>query len=260
MASIWGKLLTMAAIAAVPVSLHSRETNAVELTPIEKLGKAVFFDTSLSVPGQKQGCVSCHSPAKGWVFPNAAVNSTTVVAPGAAPHRLGGIKPPSNAYASKSPVFQEGIFPFAPGFVGGNFWDGRAEGCGGAPGSKCPVSVAGIVSETITPSVFQPPNAAMSGYEIYLGPTADQALNPFPRGVERTRAKSTSARKSRPPRIRACIRRPMACRSTAAPRLFTKASSALPWRSPRGRTRTRWSLSTPGGTKRSPPMTTGSSR
>ena len=232
MASICGKLLTMAAIAAVPLSLHSREANAVELTPIEKLGKAVFFDTSLSVPGQKQGCVSCHSPAKGWVFPDAAVNGTTVVAPGAAPHRLGGIKPPSNAYASKSPVFQEGDFgTFAPGFVGGNFWDGRAEGCGGAPGSKCPVSVAGIVSETITPSVFQPPNAAMSDYEIYLGPTADQALNPFPRGVEQNAGEKYVCTQVKTAKYKGLYKRaygvPIDCRAPALHKSFQRIAVAL---------------------------------
>jgi cytochrome c peroxidase len=187
MAWLYGKLLTMAAIAAVPVSLHSLEANPVELTPIEKLGKAVFFDTSLPVPGQKQGCVSCHNPAKGWAFPDAAVNRTTVVAPGAAPHRLGNIKSPSNAYASLEPVFQPafGFPPFLPAFGGGNFWNARAEGCGANPGSQCPVPNAGdvgVVSETITPVDL--PLSKQAVYAKFLGPTADQALNPFPRGVE----------------------------------------------------------------------------
>ena len=101
--------LTFASLSAMAVCLNSVEANA--LTPLEELGKAVFFDTSLSTPGNKQGCVSCHEPDKGWVFPDAKVNKTKVVAPGAAPHRQGGIKPPANAYASLSPVFEGFVRP-----------------------------------------------------------------------------------------------------------------------------------------------------
>lgn len=175
--------------------------SAHALEPIELLGKNIFFDTSLSTPGNKQGCVSCHEPTKGWVFPDSAVNAKTVVAPGAAPHRQGGIKPPANAYASLSPPFRAFTLPSLPppappippqalpGFGGGNFWNGRAEGCGtNNLQGTCTGMIAGdvdkdVVSETLTAAVL-PTSTPGSTYGRYLGPTADQALNPFPKGVE----------------------------------------------------------------------------
>lgn len=175
--------------------LCSAAANA--LTPLEQLGKHIFFDTSLSTPGNKQGCVSCHEPKMGWVFPDKRVHATTVVAPGAAPHRQGGIKPPMNAYASLAPIFQQtppvpipGFDPrIIPNFGGGNFWDGRAEGCGAGPvnpAGQCPVpntGDVGVVSETITPAAL-PLNDFGKNAKYALGPTADQALNPFGKGVE----------------------------------------------------------------------------
>lgn len=159
---------------------------------LKLLGKYVFFD-EISVPGKKQACASCHEPKDGWTLPNSKINATIVVAPGAAPHALGNIKPPESAYASLFPVFQAGNFgPFVPGYRGGNFWDGRAEGCGKI-GQPCPVG-DGAVSESITADDLKlPPGKA--GYARYLGPTADQALNPFPNAVEQNiREKSVCQR------------------------------------------------------------------
>ena len=101
-AAFGAKSLIVASAAAMPLVLWSASARALE--PIELLGKNLFFDTSLSTPGNKQGCVSCHAPAKGWAFPDAGVNAKTVVAPGAAPHRLGNIKPPNNSYMSLAPA------------------------------------------------------------------------------------------------------------------------------------------------------------
>ena len=120
--------------------------------------------------------------ARGWVLPNAQVDRTTVVAPGAAPHAVGSIKTPPNAYASLYPDFQFSALPvpFIAPWLGGNFWDGRAEGCGETAG-PCPVG-KGVVSATIKPSDL--PASKRGIYAKYLGPTADQALNPFPNPVE----------------------------------------------------------------------------
>ena len=199
MANLSGKRLLAASLGVAPFLFGSASAVALEYKPtaIEALGKAVFHDTSLSTPGNKQGCISCHEPSRGWVFPDAAVNRKAVVAPGAAPHRMGDIKTPANAYASLVPVFQKvpppQLPPGAPAFdervlplfAGGNFWNSRAEGCGANPGSRCPVPDAGdvgVVSATITPDVL--PESNREEYKKYLGPTADQALNPFPKGVE----------------------------------------------------------------------------
>jgi cytochrome c peroxidase len=129
------KPLVAALITATPFCLWSIGVSALE--PIEALGKNIFFDDTLSIPSNKQACASCHDPAKGWILPNSAINSSTVIAPGAKPHAMGNVKPPSNAYASFSPPFHfQNFGPFLPPWQGGNFWDGRAEGCGANPASS----------------------------------------------------------------------------------------------------------------------------
>jgi cytochrome c peroxidase len=161
--------------------------------PVTTIGKNIFFD-EISIPGNKQACASCHDPSTGWILPNSAINSTTVVAPGAAPHALGNIKPPSNAYAKFSPpfAFQSILPPNVPlpdvlvpiSFRGGNFWDGRAEGYG-ATGAANPIGNPGAVSDTIRVGDLHLLDGTYEdAYKKYLGPTADQALNPFPNAVE----------------------------------------------------------------------------
>lgn len=114
------------------------------LSPIEKLGKHLFFD-NISDPSWVS-CSTCHSPDAGWTGPVAGINQHGAVYRGAVPTRFGNRKPPSAAYATLSPIFHfdagEGLF------VGGNFWDGRATG------------------------------------EILGNPAADQALGPFLNPVE----------------------------------------------------------------------------
>jgi cytochrome c peroxidase len=94
------------------------------LTPIEQLGKFLFFD-KISVP-KSMSCAECHGPQVGFTGPNPGVNRHTAVYRGAVPQRFGNRKPPSAAYATLSPLFHyddvKGLF------VGGNFWDGRATG------------------------------------------------------------------------------------------------------------------------------------
>jgi cytochrome c peroxidase len=93
------------------------------LTPMEMLGKALFFDKQLSSP-PNQSCASCHAPGAGWTGPVSGINQKTAVYPGARHQRFGNRKPPSAAYATTSPVLKaKGCF-----FTGGNFWDGRATG------------------------------------------------------------------------------------------------------------------------------------
>jgi cytochrome c peroxidase len=173
--------LGVVSVTATPLLLCAASATALE--PIELLGKSVFFDESLSIPGNKQACASCHDPAKGWTLPNSNINNTTVVAPGAKAHALGSIKAPTNAYAFFSPPFDRD--PNAnPPWVGGNFWDGRAEGCGAKPPFPPACTVLGkpgAASKTITPSDVI---GVKQDYTPYLGPTADQALNPFPNDVE----------------------------------------------------------------------------
>jgi len=100
---------------------------AQALTPTEALGKAIFFDKSLSFNGN-QSCASCHDPAVGWTGPIESINTGGSVYEGSIPGRFGDRKPPSSAYATSSPILHYTIDEGDALFIGGNFWDGRATG------------------------------------------------------------------------------------------------------------------------------------
>ncbi len=92
--------------------------------PIQQLGQAIFFDTTLSQPAG-QACASCHAPQAGWTFPNSNVNLQLGPVPGAVQGRFGNRKPPTVSYATfspKGPTFSNTL----QAYVGGVFWDGRA--------------------------------------------------------------------------------------------------------------------------------------
>lgn len=144
-------------------------------------GKHVFFDESLSTPGNKQGCVSCHAPEQGWTFPDSETNLGPVGAPGAKPGDRGKIKPPTVAYGSFVRHFQpcnEGNIFGIPEWCGGLFWDGRAEGT--APDGAYPQG-NGAVSESVAWEDLQLNPRYYGDYAAFLGPLTDQALNPAQR-------------------------------------------------------------------------------
>ncbi len=119
------KVLGFIFITGVMVAVFSLTTAfANDLSPVEKLGKHLFFD-KLSSP-DSMSCASCHDPKVGFTGPVGGINKHGAVYRGAVPQRFGNRKPPSAAYATLSPIFHfdagEGLF------VGGNFWDGRATG------------------------------------------------------------------------------------------------------------------------------------
>ena len=96
---------------------------ADELTPMEELGKSIFFDEALSINGN-QSCASCHGLEVGFTGPISEFNAHGAVYEGSIAGRFGARKPPTAAYATLSPIFHfDGEL-----FVGGNFWDGRATG------------------------------------------------------------------------------------------------------------------------------------
>jgi cytochrome c peroxidase len=113
-------LVVAAMVIAIPASAKT-----AKLSPIERLGKAIYFDIRLSVP-EGQACASCHAPEAGFTGPVSGINLDTAVYPGAVSTRFGNRKPPTAAYAGDSPVFyfdeDEGLW------LGGMFWDGRATG------------------------------------------------------------------------------------------------------------------------------------
>jgi cytochrome c peroxidase len=98
--------------------------SSLALTPIEQLGKEIFFD-KISSPDW-MSCSVCHGPDVGFTGPTPATNKDGAVYNGAIPQRFGNRKPPSAAYATLAPIFHYDAEEET--FVGGNFWDGRATG------------------------------------------------------------------------------------------------------------------------------------
>jgi len=93
----------------------------VNLTPVEELGRFLYFDENLSEPAG-QSCASCHDPDFGFVDPD----SDLPVSEGVIPGLFGGRNSPSAAYAMYAPIFH---FDIGEGlWIGGQFWDGRATG------------------------------------------------------------------------------------------------------------------------------------
>ncbi|MGE5250635.1 MAG: cytochrome-c peroxidase, partial [Bacteroidota bacterium] len=119
------RMLVALAVAAVGlVLLISAAAAAPALTPVEQLGKLIFFDQNLSI-NQNQSCAACHGPDVGWTGPSEMINLHGGVYEGSIPGAFGARKPPSAAYATLSPIFH---MDKKGSFVGGNFWDGRATG------------------------------------------------------------------------------------------------------------------------------------
>lgn len=157
---------------------------------LKLLGKFVFFD-NISSP-KVQSCSSCHAPRTGGTGNSSVVNQTQVAINGANPHTVGSLKPPTNTYATLIAPFKlnptprrgartNDTCPGPGGFCGGNFWNGRAIGFGGDQQMN---KTTGVTTSThiITDVVI--PDGLLERYSQYLGPTADQAMNPFPNDVE----------------------------------------------------------------------------
>lgn len=170
-------------LVTAPAKSQSDSFSDDDLTPIELLGKYVFFD-KISTP-RRQACVTCHEPTTGGTANNSLVNLTQVAIRGANPHTVGNLKPPTNAYASLIGSFRKcnsGGLPANQQYCGGNFWNGRAEG------NAVPIFPNGATKH-IGEEIFYATNGTplagnVSNYAVYFGPTADQALNPFPNPVE----------------------------------------------------------------------------
>jgi cytochrome c peroxidase len=92
-------------------------------SPLAELGKRIFEDRSLSLRGN-QSCASCHAAA--WGFRGSADAQEGGVFEGSVAGRFGSRAPVSAAYATLAPVFRYSAED--GGYVGGNFWDGRATG------------------------------------------------------------------------------------------------------------------------------------
>ena len=106
----------------------------------EELGERLFSDQNLSLD-RTQSCATCHSPEHGFVDNriNATYHNTQVTAGSLGDDgvSIGDRNAPTAAYAAFSPVFKYGTRTRAQnqssdiaaysGFIGGQFWDGRAD-------------------------------------------------------------------------------------------------------------------------------------
>lgn len=97
-------------------------TCAAELTDEEELGKLLYFDTDLSTP-IGQSCASCHDPTTGFADPDSELPVSQGVLP---QNRFGNRNSPTAAYAAYSPDFGKITENDETWYVGGQFWDGRA--------------------------------------------------------------------------------------------------------------------------------------
>jgi len=113
----------VAVTAGFLASLSGQDASS-KLTPLEELGKRLFFDKNLSSPAG-QDCAACHGPAVGYTGPGEELNKRGGVYEGAVKGRFGNRKPPASAYAGGGPRLHRNT---DGEFVGGLFWDGRATG------------------------------------------------------------------------------------------------------------------------------------
>ncbi len=118
--AFWIMGLLSASAGAQPQAVESPNREA-----LVELGKALFFDTTLSNP-KGQSCASCHAPEAGWTYPDSDINTRSGIASGAVSDRYGSRRPPTIGYlksmASSGPVYNKERGTFASGF----FYDGRA--------------------------------------------------------------------------------------------------------------------------------------
>src|SRR5688572_19796876 len=156
---------------ALCLLLFSGNAVAQTSTPTEslqELGKRLFFDNISTPP--RMSCSTCHVPTTGWTGGVSGVNQHQVAITGANPHQVGNLKPPSNAYSTFIPPFTGCDNNAAFRCKGGVFWNGRSEGNAVAQGAHPTEHVGEEVFDT---------SEQEEAFGKFLGPTTDQALNPF---------------------------------------------------------------------------------
>lgn len=91
-------------------------------TSLEDLGRALFFDVNLS-RDRTQSCATCHDPARAFTdWRDSGVGAAASM--GNDLHTIGDRNAPTISYAASIPRFQRNA---ANEFIGGLFWDGRAD-------------------------------------------------------------------------------------------------------------------------------------
>lgn len=115
------------ALAFVMLGGASAVAEPAALTPVEELGRSIFFDANLSLNGN-QPCAVCHSPEAGFTGPIEHLNEAGGIYEGSILGVFANRKPPTNAYAMPLPVLHHVFEGDDLLFVGGAFFDGRATG------------------------------------------------------------------------------------------------------------------------------------
>ena len=116
-------------VCSVPAFADPPPPEEADLTPIERLGKHIFEDKTLSRPAGV-ACASCHDPAQAYQGNNGS--PVPALARGAPPKALGKRNTPTIMYSSFAPTFgfiddrneKTGAVEKIP--AGGQFYDGRA--------------------------------------------------------------------------------------------------------------------------------------
>ncbi|MDZ7262879.1 MAG: cytochrome-c peroxidase, partial [candidate division KSB1 bacterium] len=76
------------AVAMMLITSAGTAMAAEKLTPVQELGKRIFFDTNLSLK-RNQSCAACHGPEAGWTGPDSSLNVKGAGYPGSVPERFG---------------------------------------------------------------------------------------------------------------------------------------------------------------------------
>jgi cytochrome c peroxidase len=106
-----------------PLPAPHMPPDSIQLTPVEKLGKLMLYDSTLSNP-PGYSCATCHVSETGFTGPSSQINAFSGPQPGVVPGRFSDRKPQSYLYAAFSPegpYYDLGLRTW----LGGNFWDGR---------------------------------------------------------------------------------------------------------------------------------------
>ncbi|HSJ23724.1 MAG TPA: cytochrome c peroxidase, partial [Longimicrobiales bacterium] len=134
------------------------------VSSLAQLGRFIFEDAALSI-GRNQSCASCH--AAEWGFRGSSASQQGGVMAGSVADRFGSRTALSAAYATLSPVFH--FSPEANGYIGGNFWDGRATGLHlGDPAAE---QAQGPFLNPVEQAL---PDAACVVYRVSVSPYADR--------------------------------------------------------------------------------------
>ena len=131
-------LASALSVAWIGISHSSARVTQVQLTDLEKLGKAIFIDQQLSV-NKNMSCATCHAVEAGGTAASDHSNRILGLHPGSKFESYNQLPSANNTFAFRNiqtntysvyspPLHREQKEGGGISMVGGNFWDGRAMG------------------------------------------------------------------------------------------------------------------------------------